>query len=159
MIVLRVVHPDLTGGEATFTDDEVVEMLVIPQQIVTEQESQSGSLTFVYIGDERYEFDIQFSVFYQSTLHKLSAIRRLREIVPTVPVFDRGAADRVHGVLAAGARDAGALGAGPACGALGSARQVEGIARRAVPSRGSKLTQRSKEPWKSSSKCCVQWRW
>jgi len=85
MIVLRVVHPDLTGGEATFTDDEVVELLAVPVQIVTEQESQTGSLTFIYIGPERFEFDIQFNVHYQATLQKLSAIRRLRETFQLFP--------------------------------------------------------------------------
>lgn len=78
MIVLSVVHPSLAGGFSTFTDDEVVEMLPRRPQIVNEQESQTGSLTMVYIGEERYEFDILFNIFYQSTLSKLEAIRHLR---------------------------------------------------------------------------------
>lgn len=77
-IVLMVLHDDLAGGMATFTDDEVVEVLPTLPQIVVEQQSQTGSLTAVYLGTERYEFSILFNIFYQSTLHKLGAIRRLR---------------------------------------------------------------------------------
>jgi hypothetical protein len=76
--VLRVLHDDLAGGMLQFSDDEVVELLVRRPQIVVEQESQTGSLTAVYLGTERYEFDIAFNVFRQTTLHKLEAIRQLR---------------------------------------------------------------------------------
>jgi hypothetical protein len=78
-VVLTVLHEDLTNGMLTFTDDEIVELLVRRPQIVIEQQSQTGSLTAVYIGTERYEFDILFNIFYQSTLQKLEAIRQLRE--------------------------------------------------------------------------------
>ena len=83
--VLRVLHDDLMAGMLEFSDDEVVELLVRRPQIVVEQASQTGSLTAVYLGTERYEFDIQFNIFYQVTLQKLESIRQLRAMFELRP--------------------------------------------------------------------------
>jgi hypothetical protein len=78
-VVLEVLHDDLAGGMLEFTDDEVVELQKRPEQIVVDQPSQGGNMTFIYVGQPRAEFDIQFHIFYQSTLEKLEAIRLLRD--------------------------------------------------------------------------------
>jgi hypothetical protein len=85
--VVRVEHDDLPGGEVTFSDDEIVELEVRREQIVVEQMSQSGNLSFVYVGEERYEFDFLFNVFYQSTLQKLEQIRLLRSTFTLFPAL------------------------------------------------------------------------
>lgn len=85
-IAMEVLHDDLDGGMVQFTDDEVVEVQKRPEQIVVEQMSQRGNVTFVYVGNERAEFDIQFNIFYQETLEKLEAIRHLRSTFTLRPL-------------------------------------------------------------------------
>jgi hypothetical protein len=75
--VLRIDHASL--GSVYFTDDEVATLEVRHEQIVVEQASQTGNLTFVYVGCERYEFDLVFSIFYQDTLAKLDRIRQTQD--------------------------------------------------------------------------------
>lgn len=85
--VVRVEHSSLAGGSVTFSDDECVQLEVRREQIVVEQMSQSGNVTFVYVGEERYEFDFLFNVFYQSTLQKLEQIRLLRSTFTLYPAL------------------------------------------------------------------------
>jgi hypothetical protein len=77
--VLVVEHANLPGGMVSFTDDEIVQMDVRREQVVVQQKSQSGNVTFVYVGQERYEFDIQFFIFYQDSLEKLELVRALHQ--------------------------------------------------------------------------------
>lgn len=78
-IALQVEHADL-GAAVTFLEDELIRMVVRPVMTnVIEQESQTGSLSVLYVGKERYEFDLSFEIFLRSTLEKLSMIRALQE--------------------------------------------------------------------------------
>jgi hypothetical protein len=89
---LLVEHSLLTGGSLLFTDDEVVELEVRREQIVVEQMAQAGNLSMIYVGEERYEFDFLFNIFYQSTLQKLEQIRLLRATFTIRPfVFEEPA--------------------------------------------------------------------
>jgi hypothetical protein len=83
--VIRIAHADLAGGGFMLTDDEVVELEVRREQIVVEQMAQAGNLSMIYVGEERYEFDFLFNVFYQSTLQKLESIRLLRQTFTLYP--------------------------------------------------------------------------
>lgn len=85
--VVRVVHADLPSGQVIFTDDEVPQLEMRREQIVVEQVSQAGSLTFIYVGEERYEFDFLFNIFYQATLQKLERVRLLRSTFVLYPAM------------------------------------------------------------------------
>lgn len=85
--VLRVEHDDLPGGMVSFSEDEVVSAEWPREQIVVEQLSQSNNLSAVYVGDERYEFNIVFFIFYQDTLDKLELVRHLREEFELLPAI------------------------------------------------------------------------
>lgn len=78
-VTLQVLHDDLDAGMLEFSDDEGVELQVRREQIVVQQASQGGNTTAIYVGVERYEFDLQWNIFYQSTLEKLEAVRQLRD--------------------------------------------------------------------------------
>jgi len=83
--VFKVRHVNLPNAELTFTEEEVVAMGVRHEDIRVEQTSQTGNLTVAYIDNVRYEFDIQWSVFYQNTLVKLHMIWNLRDTFTFYP--------------------------------------------------------------------------
>jgi hypothetical protein len=83
-IAVRVSHASL-AADITFSDDEIVELEVRRPQIVVEQEAQAGNLFMVYVGEERYEFDFLFNVFYQTTLQKLEQVRFFRSTFTLYP--------------------------------------------------------------------------
>lgn len=76
-IVLQTMHT--STGLLQFDDNEVVE--VAPRQIqrVVEQESQTGNLSATYIGQDRFEWDITFDIFYRSTQVKLHQLFVLQD--------------------------------------------------------------------------------
>lgn len=82
---IRIEHASLPGGVLWFTDDEEPELEVRHEQIVVEQMAQAGNLSFVYVGEVRYEFDFLFNIFLQSTLQKLEQIRLLRSAFTLFP--------------------------------------------------------------------------
>jgi len=77
-LVLQVEHSSL-ASTLTFADDEVVRLNVRPVQDIREQFSQTGSLTVLYLGQERFEFDFSFEMFFRSTVEKLDQIRNIQE--------------------------------------------------------------------------------
>jgi hypothetical protein len=85
--VVRVAHDLLPAGELWFTDDDVVELEVRHEQIVVEQMAQAGNLSFVYVGEVRYEFDFLFNIYQQSTLQKLEMVRLLRASFTLMPFY------------------------------------------------------------------------
>jgi hypothetical protein len=83
--VLRVEHPNLSGGQVTFSDDELLSLIMYHQQIVVEQQSQTNNLQAVYVGTPRFDFEMSYNVYFQTTLQKLEAIRNLRDTFTIFP--------------------------------------------------------------------------
>lgn len=81
--VMRVAAP--TMGYVTFSDDELLELILTPVQRVREERAQLGGLNALWLSEDMFQMDMVFRIYVRDTLAKLDQIRQLHGIFTVYP--------------------------------------------------------------------------